>query len=210
MPRHRTHRNRLRRRIVYGAMLVAGLGAVAPLAMVTASPTSNPDNTAHASTAADPLGASAATVRDEPTYVRLSAPSIALSEPVREGVDEETLYRGVGHYPGTALPGRRGNAVYLGHRTQGHAPFANLDRLHKGDRIVIESLGETFTYRVTQQKIIPPTAQEVLAPVPFRPDETARRSVMTLITCHPKGSDLQRLVIMAALVKRASSPRPGQ
>ncbi|MFI6515339.1 class E sortase [Spirillospora sp. NPDC050679] len=209
MPRHRTLRSRLRRRTAYGTMLIAGLGAAVPLAAVTASPVSNAENTVHASAAASTLGARTRAPRDEPTYVKLSIPAISLSEPVREGVDDQTLYRGIGHYPGTTLPGKTGNAVYLGHRTQGHAPFADLDRLRAGDRIVVESLGETFTYRVTTKKIIPPTALDVLAPVPFQPGKAARKSTVTLITCHPKGSDAQRLIIMGDLSESASSPRPG-
>ncbi|MGI5171313.1 class E sortase [Spirillospora sp. CA-253888] len=210
MPPHRTHRSRFRRRSAYGTMLIAGLGAAVPLAAVTASPVSKAEHTVHASAAASTISARVRMSRDEPTYVKLSIPSISLSEPVREGVDDETLYRGIGHYPGTATPGQKGNAVYLGHRTEGHAPFADLDRLRTGDRIVIESMGETFTYRMTTKKIIPPTAQSVLAPVPFQPGRAARKSTVTLITCHPKGSNAQRLIIMGDLAESASAPRPGR
>src|SRR4051794_14724649 len=42
---------------------------------------------------------------------------------VRQGVGQEVLRRGVGHYPGTAFPGREGNTVLLAHRTTWLHPF---------------------------------------------------------------------------------------
>ena len=47
---------------------------------------------------------------------RLEIPSIALSTIFIEGVDDRALRRGVGHIPGTALPGMPGNVGLSAHR----------------------------------------------------------------------------------------------
>src|SRR5262249_1059286 len=47
---------------------------------------------------------------------RLSIPKIGLSAMIIEGDDARTLSRGLGHIPGTALPGQSGNIGIAGHR----------------------------------------------------------------------------------------------
>ena len=47
---------------------------------------------------------------------RLEIPRLGVSVMVREGADEGTLSRAVGHIPGTALPGNIGNVGLAGHR----------------------------------------------------------------------------------------------
>ncbi|MGK5558126.1 class E sortase [Actinomadura kijaniata] len=143
-----------------------------------------------------PVGA---TRRDPNAFVvaQVRIPRIGLSVKAREGVDRRTLWRGVGHYPGTQMPGQIGNAVFLGHRTTGRAPFANLDRLRRGDRIIVRSGGRSRDYSVTAVRVGPANAWSALAPVPFQPRRRAVESMITLITCHPKGSDRKRLIVTA-------------
>ena len=51
-------------------------------------------------------------------------PSAGVDWAFVEGVDGASLHNGVGHMPGTALPGEPGNAVLSGHRTTYGAPSA--------------------------------------------------------------------------------------
>ncbi|WP_433331218.1 class E sortase [Spirillospora sp. CA-294931] len=151
----------------------AGLTALATVTTLAATP-----------------GASAA----EASFARLHIPRIGLSQQVYEGISSSDLHRGIGHYPGTAYPGAKGNSVFLGHRTSGAAPFRDLDRVRIGDHIKFTSGSRTHRYRITSRRIISPSQTEVLEPVPFEPGSAPREKYVTLITCHPKGSDAMRLI----------------
>ncbi|MDL4773206.1 MULTISPECIES: class E sortase [Thermomonosporaceae] len=153
-----------------------------------------------------PGGADAVPARAETAAVapgaglgRLTIARMGLTSTVREGVAARVLTRGVGHYPGTALPGRTGNAVFLGHRTSAPAPFDAIDRLRKGDRVVFRSGSRSYVYRVYASRIIAPGDFSVLAPVPFERGVRPKRAVATLISCYPKGSSAHRIAVFATL-----------
>ena len=117
------------------------------------------------------------------------------------GVRLVDLKRGIGHYPGTSLPGQYGNAALAGHRTTYGAPFENIDRLAPGDPIIIEtSDGGRFEYIVDSQEIIQPSEVGVLSQ-PKDPGD----ALLTLTTCHPKRSTKRRLVVHAHLNFATSS-----
>jgi sortase A len=118
---------------------------------------------------------------------------------VVEGVSHEDLKKGPGHYPGTALPGAVGNVVISGHRTTYGAPFNRVDELHRGDAIVLETRDRWFTYRVTSEQIVDPSAVEVTYAVPGQRDAVATKRLLTLTTCNPKYSARQRLIVHALL-----------
>ncbi|MGX1596525.1 class E sortase [Dietzia maris] len=67
---------------------------------------------------------------------------------VVEGTRAEDLRTGPGHYPGTQLPGERGNSALAGHRNGSGAVFEHLDRLDSCDAIVIETETQWQTYRL--------------------------------------------------------------
>lgn len=121
----------------------------------------------------------------------IKIPRIGMERVVVEGVGLGDLRKGPGHYPDTPLPGELGNSAIAGHRTTYGAPFNRLDELQTGDRILVTTLRSTFTYRVTETKIVKPSAFEVLNSTP-----DAR---LTLTTCEPKYSARQRLVVVATL-----------
>ena len=116
---------------------------------------------------------------------------------VVEGVSLGDLKRGPGHYPGTALPGGKGNFAVAGHRTTYGAPFFNLDQLRKGDEVIVTARdGKKYTYRVLKQEIVLPSDTWVIAPDPLK----RGRRTLTLTTCNPRFSNAQRLIIFAELV----------
>jgi sortase A len=58
---------------------------------------------------------------------------------------------------------------------------------------------------VTWVRILSPTATEVLAPVAGHPGEKPSQRTMTLVTCNPRWSSTERLVVGAQLVERRSA-----
>lgn len=132
---------------------------------------------------------------------RIIIPSLNVDAPVVYGMtrtDEQSvqkaLERGVLHFAGTALPGERGNAVFVGHSSNSvWAPgdykfvFALLERLNEGDQYAITYKGIRYVYRVGAKTIVAPSDVSVM-----KSDGTA---VSTLITCTPVGTNLRRLVI---------------
>ena len=64
---------------------------------------------------------------------RLSIPRLGVGIQLNNGVDEAALVHGVGHWPGTPLPGSPGNSVISGHRSTNEKPFLYLDRLRPGE-----------------------------------------------------------------------------
>ena len=110
---------------------------------------------------------------------RLQTPPIGLDWIVVSGVGVDDLKKGPGHYPDTPLPGQNGNVAIAGHRTTYGAPFFRIDELAVGDDIVLTALdGRQFTYKVTDQFIVPPSQTEVLAP--------SDTPILTLTSCHPE------------------------
>ncbi|MGW4641906.1 class E sortase [Sphaerisporangium sp. NPDC004334] len=118
---------------------------------------------------------------------------------VLEGVGQEDLRRGPGHYPGTARPGKVGNFVLSGHRTTYAAPFNRIDELRRGDAIVIDAPEARYTYRVSGKQVVTPDQVDVIAPVPNRPGARPTEAVITLTTCHPEYSARERLVVYGVL-----------
>lgn len=132
---------------------------------------------------------------------------------VIEGVDRSDLRKGPGHYPGTALPGEVGNFVVSGHRTTYSAPFNRLGELDRGDEILIDTRDQQYVYKVTDRKIVKPSAVEVTAPVPFHPKRRPTEQLITLTTCHPKYSAAERMIIfgeLASALPRVAKPSGGQ
>lgn len=138
---------------------------------------------------------------------RIEAPAIGLDWVFVQGVSVGDLKRGPGHYPQTPMPGQAGNAAIAGHRTTYGAPFNRIDELEPGDEIIVTTVQGRFRYLVTSQRIVDPSAVEVLEPV-----EGA--NLLTLTSCHPKYSARQRIIVqaelagepLAAVVPRSSGP----
>jgi sortase A len=132
-------------------------------------------------------------VTPQGAIARITAPAIDLNRVVVDGVTEADLRKGPGWMPGTAPIGEAGNTVISGHRTTYGAPFRHLDRLKAGDRITLETVGgTTAVYEVRDSFVVKPGDVWVAEATPG-----AR---LTLTTCHPVGSDRERLVVQAEMV----------
>jgi sortase A len=152
------------------------------------------------------------------SLTRIKIPAIGVDVVVVEGTGSDALRAGAGHYVDTRLPCEDGNVAIAGHRTTYGRPFANIDLLKPGDTVTLETPIGACTYQVLapppQRKaadangaafIIRPNEIEVIrAPEIARQGESPPPAAMlTLTTCHPKGSAAQRLIIQAALVSQA-------
>ena len=168
-------------------------------------PASEPTTTTTA--AAPPVELAAAPVAvaapapKKDTLVRVGEiliPKIGLVHSIYEGVDLKVVDHGPGHWPGSAMPGELGNAVFAGHRVTHSHPFRRLHELVPGDEIIFRTeLGE-FTYQMTKQEIVYPDDTWIVDPT----DD----ATITLFACHPPGSARQRIVVRGSF--RKSSPLP--
>ena len=125
-------------------------------------------------------------------YLEIS--SINVKQYVLEGINENTLKIGPGHYSTTALPGTGGNVGIAGHRTTYGAPFGNLDELNIGDSILLTVDSKTFHYQVDSIDVVQAVGGEYV--LFDRGDDR-----LTLTTCHPKYSAKERLIVSGILTK---------
>jgi len=120
---------------------------------------------------------------------RIRIPTLGLHRIVVDGTDHESLKRGPGRYLDSAMPGE-GQLVYIaGHRTTYGAPFSRIDRLRKGDRVVLELPYATFEYAVTGSRVVPASKTSVL--------ESKGREQLVLQACHPRFFATHRLLVYA-------------
>jgi sortase A len=131
---------------------------------------------------------------------RLRLPTLGVDEIVVNGTDTATLKRGPGRYLGSAVPGE-GQLVYVaGHRTTYGAPFSRIDRLRKGDKVVVELPYAAYEYRVTGHRIVPATELSVL--------ESKGVEQLALQACHPRFFASHRWITYARPV--AVTPAGGE
>jgi len=117
--------------------------------------------------------------------LRIPAAGADEEVPVLEGTDGDTLRHGIGHYPGTALPGELGNFAVAAHRVTHGRPFAGLLDLRKGDEVVVETRTAVYTYVLDlppRTLTVDEAAAWVLDPVPGGTAAEASRALITLTT----------------------------
>lgn len=141
---------------------------------------------------------------------RIEIPAISLKTKFFEGVTDESVKRGPGHWPGTPLPGAAGNSVFAGHRTTYTHPFEDLNLLQRGDKVWTGLRNATATtYRVTKKTVV---AEADYANFVLRQPEAKRARMITLFACTPKGSRTHRIVVQAKAVSqgRTGGETPGR
>jgi sortase A len=124
-------------------------------------------------------------------------PTIGKRYFVVEGTDAANLRKGPGHYPDTPLPGERGTVAIAGHRTTYLAPFHDINKLERGDEVVVDMPYGRFVYRVEKQKIVGPLRTDVKQKVGY--------DRLVLTACHPLYSAAQRIVVFARFERREPS-----
>lgn len=110
-------------------------------------------------------------------FGRIELPDRGYAALVAEGVDAATLQLAVGHLPGTAFPGERGNVALAGHRD---SFFQVLKDLGTNDVLVFRTPDGVFRYRIEWRSVLEPSRTDVIEPAAAEP-------VLTLVTCYPFG-----------------------
>jgi sortase A len=123
---------------------------------------------------------------------RIEIPALALSAPITGDYDGNSLRKGVGHIPGTAVPGGLGTVGLAGHRDSFFRPLRRIAA--KMEIRLIDKTG-TYHYVVDSTEIVSPDKVEVL--------NIAARPELTLITCFPfdyVGAAPERFIVHAHLL----------
>lgn len=131
---------------------------------------------------------------------RLEVPAIGIDDIIVAGIGVSDLKKGPGHFPDTPLPGQLGNAAIAGHRTTYGAPFFDIDQLEAGDEIIVTTLDGRYVYQVSGQQIVEPSEYEVVA------TSDPERASLTLVSCDPKFTAQNRIVVRAELDADRSGP----
>jgi sortase A len=126
--------------------------------------------------------------------IRLQIPAINVDAPVVQGDGWEQLKKGVGQHVGTADPGQDGNVVLSAHNDVFGEIFRDLDKLKKGDQIVVYTAIRAYTYVVTSSEVVEPSRVDVMA--------ATSSPTLTLISCTPYRVDNKRIIISAELQEK--------
>lgn len=121
--------------------------------------------------------------------------------PVLEGVDDEALSGGLGHFEGSADPGGPGNFALAGHRITHGQPLRRMPDLQPGDQVVVETRDAVYTYELDTdagELVVGDDAGWVLEP------EAGKRTI-TLVTCAELFHTDKRMVAFGHLV--SANPR---
>jgi sortase A len=135
-------------------------------------------------------------------YYTISIPKLKI-EDATVAIGGEDLSNHIIQYPGTALPGKRGNSALFGHSILPifYDPknyisiFSLLPTLKTGDEIDVDYDGVSYKYRVETMFEVLPTDIQVL-------DQDTTDSFLTLVTCVPPGDPRKpkRLIVRARVV----------
>ncbi len=68
--------------------------------------------------------------------------------PVLEGIGDDVLARGFGHFPQAARPGERGNFALAAHRVTHGEPLRDMPLLQPGDEVLVETRDTVYTYEL--------------------------------------------------------------
>ncbi|MEK7526769.1 MAG: sortase, partial [Patescibacteria group bacterium] len=136
------------------------------------------------------------------SFYTLSIPALKI-ENASVAIGGEDLAEYLIQYPGTAMPGKRGNAVVFGHSVlpQFFDPksyitiFSKLDKLKSGDEIFVSYDGVAYKYRVENMTEVVPTDSQVL-------EQNLSDAFITLVTCTPPGDPTRpkRLIVKGRIV----------
>jgi len=133
---------------------------------------------------------------------RLVIDKINVETPISWDTEESDILTklkdGVAQYKDTSKPGEGGNVFIVGHssnyswiKSDYNSIFALLDKLIRGDKVVIYKNNKKYTYEVVDQKVVSPKNVEAIEQTP--------EEYLTLMTCWPVGSTLNRLIVSAKL-----------
>lgn len=136
--------------------------------------------------------------------INLEIPVVYDEPSVEEPKVQKALERGAVHYADTSAPGESGNGVIVGHSSNNvlnngkfKFAFVLLNRLEVNDTFVLNYDSKRYIYKVYDRRIVKPNDVSVLG-------AAAKSHTITLITCDPPGSSVNRLIVQGEQI----SPEP--
>ena len=129
---------------------------------------------------------------------RIELPTLGRHYVVVQGTNDTTLRKGPGHYPGTEFPGQGKTVAIAGHRTTYLAPFRTINKLKRGNQILLKMPYGVFTYSVEKTQVVKPDALWIT-------HDVKGEERLVLSACHPLYSASHRIVVFARLVAERES-----
>lgn len=136
---------------------------------------------------------------DERSYykdsdMKLIVPRLGVKSEVSDGTSSADLKKGPGLYDISDLPGEGDrNVIIAAHRMGNSAWFYDIDKITSGDKLTILFGGKSYDYEYENTVIIDKADWSVTGKKGY--------SLLTLTSCHPRGSNEQRIAVTAKLVK---------
>lgn len=119
---------------------------------------------------------------------------------------EKELEKGIIKYPGSADPGEKGNSFIFGHSSNFpwikgdyNDVFALLDKLEYGDEVTVYFKQKKYVYVIREKHVVKPGYVNAM-----HGKEEAKQ--LTLMTCWPIGTTLNRLIVTGELKQDAPAP----
>jgi sortase A len=136
--------------------------------------------------------------------------------PVLEGVSDEALGAGYGHFSTSAEPGEVGNFALAGHRITHGEPLRDMPELRVGDEIRVLTQEKTYIYELTtdgDDLVVPFTSFWVTDPLPdnpedggVEPEQVEGQRLITLTTCAELFHTDDRMIAFGKLVGEKPTP----
>ena len=114
--------------------------------------------------------------------------SVNLKNVIVESTDKKYLNHHVCHFENSAMPGEDGNLALAGHSSTYYynQVFNELHKVKIGDKIIIKTINDEFTYTITETIVVESDEIEVL-------DQDMTKKEITLVTCTNGGK--QRFIV---------------
>lgn len=136
--------------------------------------------------------------------------------PVFEGVADDVLAQGFGHFASSADPGERGNYALAAHRVTHGEPLRDMPLLRPGDEVLVETRDMRYTYVLdTDPNDLVVTFRDVwvVDPAPVNPTggvaPADEPQLITLTTCAELFHTDERMIAFGHLVsaeEKAATP----
>ena len=129
--------------------------------------------------------------------------------PVLEGIGDDELASGYGHFPDAAAPGEEGNFALAAHRVTHGEPLRDMPELRPGDEVIVETQDAVYTYVLdTNPNDLVVTFEDiwVVDPLPTNPDggvqpeQQPGQELITLTTCSELFHTDNRMISFGHLV----------
>jgi sortase A len=187
-----THRPSLGRaaQVLAAISLAFGILAAAPIAEAfRGAPAATPLHTAR-----PPLG----TFGSGDLVARVAVERLGVDAPVYEGVGAESLSRGAGHLPGTALPGEDASAEDTLLAISRDSPAAALATARVGETVTMRTPFGVRRYRVAERRVTAPDAvgrlrkngRTITIVTPYPADAIGPAPLRLALVLKPRGRSL--------------------